>query len=123
MDTGVLVVDDARQIRTMLREVLRSDFEVVGEATNGEEAVRLYDETDPDVVLMDILMESSDGLAATEEIRRRDPNARIVMVTSIRESETRTEAFDRGAADYVTKPFDPDELRETVREHANDAAG
>ncbi|MFC5366064.1 response regulator [Salinirubrum litoreum] len=111
MPTRVLIVDDSGFMRRLLRGILEEDFEVVGEAETGAEAVEAYHEHDPDVVTMDIVMPDVDGIEATARIKQSDPEARIVMCTSVSQREKMQQAVDAGADSYITKPFDePDVL-------------
>src|SRR3712207_954217 len=91
MTVRLLITDDHDVVRKGLRFYLRSDpeVEVVGEAADGEEAVRLARELRPDVVLMDLLMPKMDGIAATEAIRAELPDVEVVAVTSVLRSEER----------------------------------
>jgi two-component system, chemotaxis family, chemotaxis protein CheY len=103
-------------MRAMLREVLtNSGFQVVGEASNGEEAIERYEEVRPDVVTMDITMPEMDGVQAVREILRQDPAARIVMVSAMGQQALVVEAIQAGARDFVVKPFDQARLVEAIR--------
>ncbi len=116
MPARVLVVDDAAFMRAMLREALtNSGFQVVAEASNGEEAVARYEESKPDVVTMDITMPQMDGVQAVREILRRDPSARVVMVSAMGQQALVVEAIQAGARDFVVKPFDQARLVEAIR--------
>lgn len=115
MTREVLIVDDSRYTVETLREILTEEFEVVGETSSGEEALSLYQDLEPDVVLMDLVIEGVDGVTATANIKRNDPDATVVVLTSRDNSEKKREAADAGADDYVTKPFDPEALLETMR--------
>src|SRR5919204_6365387 len=90
-------------------------FEVVGEAENGAEAVRLAAEQHPDVVLMDLLMPVMDGVAAIETIRRDVPGVEIVALTSVLEDDQVVAAVRAGAIGYVLKDADGLELKEAIR--------
>ncbi len=110
----VLIVDDSPFIRIALRKVLSSapDIEVVGEASNGEEAIRLTEALKPDVVTLDINMPVMDGLEALGEIVKRCPTCRVLMVSALTKEGAREtiEALDRGALDFITKPSDYKDL-------------
>ena len=95
------------------RLLTEKGFEVV-EAENGAEAVRVYQEQRPDVVLMDITMPEMDGLAALKEIRRHDPNARVAMLTALGQQGIVIEAIKSGARDFIVKPFDADRVLQAV---------
>ncbi|MEF8773171.1 MAG: response regulator [Halobacteriales archaeon] len=118
MKPRVLIVDDSQYTVDMLREMLAEDFEVVGETGNGDEAVDLYDDLKPDVVVMDLVIAGTDGVTATERIKDHDPEATVLILTSVDNERKQREAFEAGADDYLRKPFDPDQLRESLQELA-----
>src|SRR5579864_7953224 len=98
----VMIVDDARFMRMMLNDLLsKSGFEVVGQASDGNEAIETYRKTRPDVVTLDIMMPHTDGLSALQAIFSEDPRARVVVVSAIEHSETVQKALAMGACDYV----------------------
>lgn len=101
----VLIADDSEFMRNLLRQILEEEYDVVGEAENGVEAIELYDETDPDVVVMDVTMPIRDGIEATEEITDGDPSAKVVMCTSVGRERRMERALEAGADGYVTKPY------------------
>src|SRR3712207_4580691 len=105
MTVRLLITDDHDVVRKGLRFYLRSDpeVEVVGEAADGEEAVRLARELRPDVVLMDLLMPKMDGIAATEAIRAELPDVEVVALTSVLEDAAVTGAIRAGAIGYLLK--------------------
>lgn len=111
----VLVVDDAVVMRMMIKGILaKSGFEVVGEAQNGIEAVEKYVELQPDLVTMDVVMPEMDGIAAVKQILAHDPSARIVMCTSMGQQALVVEAIQAGAKSFITKPFQPPKIVETL---------
>jgi two-component system chemotaxis response regulator CheY len=105
MAVSVLIADDSEFMRNLLREILDESFEIVAEAENGVEAVDLYDEHAPDLVMMDIVMPIRNGIEATNEITDEDPNARVIMCTSVGQEEKMKAAIKAGAQGYITKPF------------------
>lgn len=112
----ILIVDDAAFIRTMVKDILvPRGFEIAGEATNGNEAVQKYMELKPDLVTMDITMKEKDGLEAAREILKRDPNARIIMVTALGQEKMLLESFKIGVKDFVVKPFEPERILTAVK--------
>jgi DNA-binding NarL/FixJ family response regulator len=117
MTVRVLVVDDHGVVRQGLRMFLAldGDVEVVGEATNGAEAVALARELQPDVVLMDLVMPVMDGIAATAEIRRELPATEVVALTSVLEDASVVGAVQAGAIGYLLKDTQADELRRAIR--------
>ncbi len=106
MGINVLIVDDLKFIKLVLRELLeKAGFRVVGEASNGEEAVELYQEKRPDVVLMDITMPKMDGLAALKQILKLDPQAKLIMCSALGQQNLIVQALQLGAKDFIVKPF------------------
>lgn len=113
----VLLVDDSTYIRTVLGSIIAdAGFEVVGEAADGKEAIRKYMDLKPDIVLMDVIMEPMDGMAATEAILDKDPAALIVMVTVLENKEILMDLIKIGAKGYITKPFSKEEIAEKIGE-------
>ncbi len=113
----VLLVDDSMYIRTVLGSIIvDAGFEVVGEAAEGEEAIRKYMDLKPDIVLMDVIMEPMNGMAATEAILDKDPAALILMVTVLEAKEILVDLIKIGAKGYITKPFSKEEIAEKIRE-------
>ena len=108
----VLVVDDHNVVRRGLRMFLGGDpdIELVGEAADGEEAVRLAGELKPDVILMDLLLPKVDGINATELIRRAHPDIQIVALTSVLEDASVIGAIKAGAIGYLLKNTEADDL-------------
>ncbi len=113
----VLLVDDHLMVRKGLEAILlaKPDLTLVGEASNGEEAVRLCEQLQPDVVLMDLLMPVMDGLTATRAIRERCPQVRVIALTSSQEQRMVQEALRAGAIGYLLKNVSADELAEVIR--------
>ena len=114
MPPKVLIVDDSDFMRNLLREILEENFEVVGEAENGVEAVELYREHEPDLVMMDIVMPIRDGIEATGEITGSDPDANVIMCTSVGQEEKMKNAVKAGADGYITKPFQKPNVLEAI---------
>jgi two-component system, NarL family, response regulator LiaR len=112
-----LITDDHKVVRRGLRGFLELDpgLEVVGEASNGEEAVEMALRLEPDVVLMDLLMPVMDGIEATREIRLRRPEVEVVALTSVLEDASVTGAIKAGAIGYLLKTTEADELCEAIR--------
>lgn len=116
MATRVLVVDDAAFMRMMIKDILsKNDFEVVGEAANGQEAVEKYKELKPDLTTMDITMPEMDGISAVKEIKGLDPAAKIIMCSAMGQQAMVIEAIQAGAKDFIVKPFQPDRVVEAMR--------
>ncbi|MEN6409635.1 MAG: response regulator transcription factor [Anaerolineaceae bacterium] len=113
MTIRVLIADDHKLFRQGLHSLMRARddlVEVVAEAETGQEAIRLVAQFQPDIVLMDIYMPQGDGLEATREIRSRFPKTAVVMLTSSEKEEHLYEAMRLGAAGYLLKNLDADEL-------------
>jgi NarL family two-component system response regulator LiaR len=117
MGIRVLIVDDHGVVRQGLRMYLALDpeLEVVGEAANGAEALRLAHELKPDVVLMDLLMPVMDGIAATGAIRRELPEVEVIALTSVLEDSTVYGAMRAGAIGYLLKDTQADELCRAIK--------
>ena len=113
----VLVVDDHAVVREGLRSFLdlQDGIEVVGEAADGEEAVAAASRLDPDVVLMDLVMPRLAGVAAMRLLRDRVPGARVIVLTSFLDDEKLLPALRAGAAGYLLKNAQPEELVRAVR--------
>ena len=112
----IMIVDDAAFMRMMIKENLKKDgFSDFVEAGNGEEAVALYKETSPDIVLLDITMPVKDGLTALQEMRGINPEAKIVMCSAMGQENMVIEAVKLGALDFIVKPFKPERLIQTVK--------
>jgi DNA-binding NarL/FixJ family response regulator len=117
MGISILIVDDHGVVRQGLRMYLALDpeLEVVGEAANGAEALRLAHELEPDVVLMDLLMPVMDGIAATEAIRRGLPDVEVIALTSVLEDSAVYGAMRAGAIGYLLKDTEADELCRAIK--------
>ncbi|MFH1908571.1 MAG: response regulator [Chloroflexota bacterium] len=113
----VLIVDDNAETRENIRKLLQfeSNIEVVGTAKSGREAIQLSQEITPDVVLMDINMPDMDGIAATEEIRKKTPSIQIVILSVQGDQNYMRRAMLVGARDFLTKPPMPDDLTAAIR--------
>lgn len=112
----IMVVDDASFMRQMIREIVEGEgFEVVGEASDGIEAVEEYKRLHPDLVTMDIVMPRRSGIDALRGIIALDPTARVVMCSALGQETLVAEAVQAGAIDFIVKPFKPDSVTETIR--------
>jgi len=113
----VLIVDDHAVVRSGLATFLQAfdDFELLDEAGDGAEAVRLCAQTPPDVVLMDLLMPEMDGIAATRAILERQPDVRVIALTSFQDQEKVEAALEAGAIGYLLKNVSADELAAAIR--------
>ena len=113
----VLLCDDMHQVRLLLRTemTLESDLEIVGEATNGAEAIELAREWQPDVVVLDLTMPVMDGLEALPRIREAAPAARVIMLSAHGASEMEARAVAAGASLYIEKTVSTSEIVRAVR--------
>ena len=113
----VMIVDDHPMVRRGLAAFLKgsSGLQFVGEAGDGQEAVRLCDQFQPDVILMDLVMPTMSGAAATRAIRAKCPQVQVVALTSFQEKELVREALEAGAISYLLKNVTADELAGAIR--------
>ena len=111
----VLVVDDAAFMRKMVSDALAGGgHEIVGEASNGVEALDRFQELRPDVTTLDITMPEKDGLAALKDILAFDPAARVIMCSALGQEAKVLEAIKGGAKDFVVKPFQAARVLEAI---------
>ena len=116
MKRKVLIVDDAKFIREKLKSAFEElGFEIAGEAFDGDSAVNLYEELKPDLVTMDIVMPHKNGIDAIREILQKDPEAKIVVITTLGQENVVVEALDAGALDFIVKPFSLQDIKKLVR--------
>ena len=113
----VMVVDDHTVVRSGLKTFLMvfDDLELVGEASSGQEAVEVAEVTQPDVILMDLIMTNMDGAAATRVIRSRWPNMQVLALTSFPEDDLVKNALQAGVIGYLLKNVGADELADAIR--------
>lgn len=116
----IVLVDDHTVVRSGLGTFMLAydDLELVGEASNGERAIALCQQTQPDVVLMDLMMPGMDGAMATRHIREKCPNTQVLALTSFKEKELVEGALQAGAIGYLLKDISADELVKAIRSAA-----
>lgn len=119
---SVLVVDDASFMRAVLKKIiLQSGHEVAAEAANADEAIQQFQQTQPDLVLMDIVMppglKAKDGIEALKQILAVKPTAKVVMCSSMGQQALIAEALKSGAKDFVVKPFQPQKVMEVLSKY------
>jgi two-component system chemotaxis response regulator CheY len=111
----IMIADDSDAIRMVLRDILDiGHHELVTEATNGFEAVEKFNETKPDLLLLDMAMPKKDGIYALKEILSANPNAKIIMITASDNFNTMKECINSGALAYLLKPFNFDDVLTTI---------
>jgi len=112
----VLIVDDAQFTRNMLKNIISKieQIEVIGEASNGVEAISLYKKLNPDLVTMDLVMPEKGGIEATEEILKINSKALIVVVSALGQEALVLEAAKKGAKDFIQKPFKTEQIIEVM---------
>jgi two-component system, chemotaxis family, chemotaxis protein CheY len=119
----LLVVDDALFMRKMICSVAaEAGWQVVGEATNGAEAVSLYKQHRPDLVTMDLVMPIMGGLEALRQIRSLDPEAKVVVVTALDQKQSLIESIRDGAIDFIVKPFERERVLSLLAKLENPTA-
>ena len=124
----VVLADDEAHVRLYVKTVLKSmGCEVVGEAGNGREAIELFEQHSPDLMLLDINMPVMDGITALKELRRKSGKVAIVMLTSLASADVVEECLDAGANYHLRKDLPMKELKEEIREtwlaHLQDQQG
>ncbi len=110
-----LIADDEAFIRQVLEKMLvRLGVDVVASAENGRQAIELYQQHQPDIVILDIAMPEMDGLETLSALLEKDPEARVLMCTSFSSKQYVVEAVKIGAKGYLNKPFDLEKIREKI---------
>ena len=116
MAKNILICDDAAFMRMMIKDILtKNGYNVAGEAENGQKAVEKYNETKPDLVLMDITMPEMDGIQALKAIKAADANATVIMCSAMGQQALVIESIQAGAKDFIVKPFQADRVLEAVK--------
>lgn len=111
----ILIVDDAKFMRMTLTNILKkANHEIVGEAENGKMAVTMYKTLKPELVTMDITMPEMSGIEAVKEIRGEFPDAKIIMCSAVGQQKMVVEAIEKGAKDFIVKPFDENRVLDAI---------
>lgn len=111
----ILIVDDSELMRKKLALILEQEnHEIVGQAENGLEAIKLFKETKPDLITMDITMPVMDGIQAIKEMIQIDPYATIVVCSAMGQQKIIVKAIKEGAKDFIIKPFHEEHVIETI---------
>ncbi len=114
MSARILIVDDEEIVIRSCRRILSDSAYSVDSAPNGTEALRKVEETEYDLMVLDIMMPGIDGLEVLQQVKERHPDVDVIMVTGLSQIQTAVKAMKLGAFDYLSKPFDPDELKHVV---------
>ena len=121
MALKLMIVDDSNIIRSKISRTLsQHDMEVVATASNGEEAIRLFTSTRPDVVTMDLTMPCMDGLECIRALRKLNANVHILVVSALADKATAIQALKEGAQGFLCKPFSEADLTEAMDELLGD---
>jgi two-component system, chemotaxis family, chemotaxis protein CheY len=120
----ILIVDDNDLMRTLLRGMLRDEeYQVVGEARNGLQAVDAVQRLNPDIVCLDVMMPEMDGLEALQAIKQARPETIVVMITGNPSVDNVQESIQGGAAGFIVKPFNAAKVLDTLRKVAASLGG
>lgn len=115
MARTVIIVDDAAFVRKTLHRIIsEANYQVVGEAEDGQSAIQLYKKLKPDLVTMDVVMPVMSGIEATKKITQFDRAARVVIISAMQQENLIIDAINAGARDYIFKPFTADEIIKTL---------
>lgn len=115
MAKTVLIVDDIAFVRKTLAQILTdAQYQVVGEAADGNEAVNMYAKLRPDIVTMDVVMPQLSGIEAARKILRIDKNAKVVIISAMGQENLIMEAINVGVKDYILKPFMAEDILKTL---------
>ncbi len=111
----IILVDDLSFMRDAIRHIVEnSNMDVLGEAGNGSDAVKMYMELEPDIVLMDITMPVMDGLESLKRIRQYDPGAKVIMCSALGQQKYIIKAIQLGARDFILKPFQSERILSAI---------
>ena len=115
----VLIADDHTVVRSGIAAILsyESDLTVVGEASNGEEALKVLETVTPDLVTLDITMPVMDGLETLNNIKEKYPSLKVIMISAAGQKNKVIQALKDGALDFIRKPFEKDEMLEVIGKH------
>ena len=112
----ILIVDDSRTSRRILKGLLEGEgYEIAGEAVNGQEGYDKYVELKPDLVTMDITMPVMTGVESLKKIKADFPDSKIIMVSAAGQQHNMLEAVQSGAAEFIAKPFDAEEIKRVIK--------
>jgi len=116
MAINIMIVDDLAFIKLLLKDLIeKAGFRVIGEASDGEEAIDMYEEKKPDLVLLDITMPKMDGITALKRILALDPGAKVIMCSALGQQRLIVQAIQLGAKDFIVKPFRPERVISSIK--------
>jgi two-component system chemotaxis response regulator CheY len=122
MKHRVLVVDDSFYMRTMLKNMLTdAGYNIIGEAADGETAIRLAREANPDLVTLDLILPDNTGLDVLKGIHKDNPSIRVIIVSAVGQEAIVNEAIQNGAQAYIVKPFAEEKVLDIVSNVLSDA--
>lgn len=112
---NILIVDDSRTSRKILREILEeAGHTIVAEGVNGEDGYLKYKELKPDLVTLDITMPKLDGIEALQLIKKFDEDVKVIMITAAGQKEKMIQAIKYGAAEFIAKPYESEDVKQIV---------
>jgi two-component system, chemotaxis family, chemotaxis protein CheY len=115
MKKRILIVDDSFYMRTMLKNMLTdAGYDVVGEAPTGQTAIQLAKETTPDLITLDVILPDNTGLDVLKEIKKDQPDMKVIIVSAVGQEVIVSEAIENGALAYIVKPFSEDKVLDIV---------
>ncbi len=116
MDVKILIVDDSRQVRKAMRDILeKNQYTVIGEAETGTEAIKLFHQQSPDLVILDIIMPQLGGIETLRMLRSLNKNVKIIMLSALDSLDRVKECITAGANHYILKPFEEEKVLEIIR--------
>lgn len=116
MAKNILICDDAAFMRMMIKDILtKNGYVIAAEAENGLKAIEKFNETKPDLVMLDITMPEMDGIQALKKIKENDPDANIIMCSAMGQQAMVIESIQCGAKDFIVKPFQAERVLEAVK--------
>ncbi len=120
MGINVLIVDDLKFIKMVLRDLIeKAGFRVVGEASDGLEAIEAFQDRRPDVVILDVTMPRMDGITTLKKIMELDPAAKVIMCSALGQQRLIVQAIQLGARDFIVKPFRAERVISAIKKTLN----
>lgn len=115
MEKKIMIVDDAMFMRHLIRKTLAEEgYHSIIEAADGETALLLFRQENPDLTILDITMPGISGLEVLEEMKRENPEAKVIMCSAVGQESLIVEAISKGAADFIVKPFKDEEFKKII---------